>query len=67
VRNASARFARRTDGIVYRTAGIPTYASSGIFFKASDMFAHGLNERVPVDSFYQAVDHIHDLAVALGR
>jgi acetylornithine deacetylase/succinyl-diaminopimelate desuccinylase-like protein len=56
-----------TDGIVYRTAGIPTYASSGIFFKASDMFAHGLNERVSVDSFYQAVDHIHDLAVALGK
>jgi acetylornithine deacetylase/succinyl-diaminopimelate desuccinylase-like protein len=56
-----------TDGIVYRTAGIPTYASSGIFFKASDMFAHGLNERVPVASFYQAIDHIHDLAVVLGK
>jgi acetylornithine deacetylase/succinyl-diaminopimelate desuccinylase-like protein len=55
-----------TDGVVYRLAGIPTFATSGIFFKASDMFAHGLNERVPVTSFYQAVDHIHDLAVALG-
>jgi carboxypeptidase PM20D1 len=55
-----------TDGIVYRTAGIPTFASSGIFFKATDMFAHGLNERVPIASFYTAIEHIHDLAVALG-
>ena len=55
-----------TDGLVYRTAGIPTWASSGVFSKASDMFAHGLNERVPVASFYQALDHIHDLAVTLA-
>ncbi len=55
-----------TDGLVYRSAGIPTYATSGIFMKNSDVFAHGLNERIPVTSFYQAVDHIHDLAVSLG-
>jgi acetylornithine deacetylase/succinyl-diaminopimelate desuccinylase-like protein len=55
-----------TDGIVYRTAGIPTFATSGVFLKASDMFAHGLNERIPVASFYEAIDHIHDLAVTLG-
>jgi carboxypeptidase PM20D1 len=55
-----------TDGLVYRGAGIPTFASSGIFMKASDVFAHGLNERIPVAGFYQGVDHIHDLAVALG-
>jgi carboxypeptidase PM20D1 len=55
-----------TDGLVYRNAGIPTFATSGIFFKNSDMFAHGLDERIPVASFYQAIDHIHDLAVALG-
>ncbi|CAN5831916.1 M20/M25/M40 family metallo-hydrolase [soil metagenome] len=55
-----------TDGLVYRTAGIPTFASSGVFLKSSDMFAHGLNERIPVTSFYQGVDHIHDLAVALA-
>ena len=55
-----------TDGLVYRLAGIPTFASPGLFLKASDMFAHGLNERVPVSSFYRAIDHIHDLAVTLG-
>ena len=55
-----------TDGLIYRTAGIPTYASSGIFIKGSDIFYHGLNERIPVASFYGAIDHIHDLAVELG-
>jgi carboxypeptidase PM20D1 len=55
-----------TDGLVYRSAGIPTYASSGMFYKDSDIFFHGLNERVAVDSFYAALDHIHDLAIDLG-
>ncbi len=55
-----------TDGKVYRTAGIPTFASSGLFSKPSQMFAHGLNERLPVQSFYQGLDHIYALAVDLG-
>jgi acetylornithine deacetylase/succinyl-diaminopimelate desuccinylase-like protein len=56
-----------TDGKVYRKAGIPTFASSGLFSKASEMFAHGLNERLPVVSFYEGLDHIHRLAVELGN
>lgn len=55
-----------TDGKVYRTAGIPTFASSGLFSKPSQMFAHGLNERLPVASFYQGLEHIYLLAVDLG-
>ncbi len=55
-----------TDGLVYRAAGIPTWASSGVFIKPEEMFAHGLNERIPVKSFYEGVDHIYDLAVDLG-
>jgi hypothetical protein len=30
------------------------------------MFAHGLNERVPVTAFYQGVDHIYALAREFG-
>jgi carboxypeptidase PM20D1 len=56
-----------TDGKVYRTAGIPTFASSGLFAKPSEMFAHGLNERLPVKSFYEGLDHIYRLAVELGQ
>jgi carboxypeptidase PM20D1 len=55
-----------TDGLVYRNAGIPTWASSGGFMKPADMFAHGLDERLPVEAFYEALDHIHALAVELG-
>jgi acetylornithine deacetylase/succinyl-diaminopimelate desuccinylase-like protein len=55
-----------TDGKVYRIAGIPTFASSGLFTKPSEMFAHGLNERLPVTAFYQGLDHIYRLAVDLG-
>jgi acetylornithine deacetylase/succinyl-diaminopimelate desuccinylase-like protein len=55
-----------TDGLIYRSAGIPTWASSGSFIKPDEMFAHGLNERIPVKSFYDSVDHIYDLAVELG-
>jgi acetylornithine deacetylase/succinyl-diaminopimelate desuccinylase-like protein len=56
-----------TDGKVYRIAGIPTFASSGMFTRPSEMFAHGLNERLPVVAFYQGLDHIYKLAVELGR
>lgn len=55
-----------TDGRVYRTAGIPTFATSGLFSKPSEMFAHGLNERLPVTAFYQGLDHTYRLAVDLG-
>ncbi len=55
-----------TDGKVYRAAGIPTFASSGLFTKPSEMYAHGLNERIPVAAFYRGLDHIHRLAVELG-
>ncbi|HEY5810969.1 MAG TPA: M20/M25/M40 family metallo-hydrolase [Povalibacter sp.] len=55
-----------TDGKVYRTAGIPTFASSGLFTKPSQMFAHGLNERLPAAAFYQGLDHIYRLAIELG-
>jgi carboxypeptidase PM20D1 len=55
-----------TDGLIYRSAGIPTWASSGMFIKPDEMFAHGLNERLPVASFYAGIEHIHDLALALG-
>lgn len=55
-----------TDGRVYRAAGIPTFASSGIFRRNSDNFEHGLNERIPVKSFYESLDHVFSLAVELG-
>jgi acetylornithine deacetylase/succinyl-diaminopimelate desuccinylase-like protein len=46
-----------TDGAVYRSAGIPTYGVGGVFIKESEDFAHGLNERIRVDAFYDALTY----------
>lgn len=48
-----------TDGKEIRAAGIPTYGIMGIFMKDSDQFAHGLDERVPVRGFYDALEFWH--------
>jgi acetylornithine deacetylase/succinyl-diaminopimelate desuccinylase-like protein len=45
-----------TDGLHYRRAGIPTYGVMGLFMKDSDRFEHGLNERVPVRGFFDALE-----------
>jgi acetylornithine deacetylase/succinyl-diaminopimelate desuccinylase-like protein len=46
-----------TDGMHFRRAGIPTWAVSGLFMDPDEMYAHGLNERVPIEGFYGALDH----------
>lgn len=46
-----------TDGMHFRNAGIPTWAVSGVFMNPDEMFAHGLNERVPIKAFYDGLDH----------
>ena len=46
-----------TDGMHFRSAGIPTLGVSGIFMDPDDNFAHGLNERVPIKALYDALDH----------
>ena len=46
-----------TDGMHFRKAGIPTWAVSSRFMNPDEMFAHGLNERMPIKGFYDALDH----------
>lgn len=55
-----------TDGMHFRRAGIPTWAMSGIFMNPDEMFAHGLNERVPIKAFYDALDHWSIILKALA-
>ena len=55
-----------TDGLYFRAAGIPTYGVGGLFMKNSDSFAHGLNERIPVKSFYDDVAYWHVLLTDLA-
>ena len=46
-----------TDGMHFRNAGIPTWGMGGVIMNPDDGFAHGLNERMPIDAFYGALDH----------
>lgn len=46
-----------TDGREMRRAGIPTYGTTGLFSRSEDSFAHGLNERILVRSFFDALKH----------
>ena len=47
-----------TDGKHYRAAGIPTYGANLEFSRpGEDTGAHGLNERVPVASFFESLDY----------
>lgn len=55
-----------TDGVVFRGAGIPTYGVGGIFLKDGDGFAHGLDERLPVEAFYYGLDHWHAIIQELA-
>jgi len=55
-----------TDSLFFRAEGIPSYGVSGIFMKPSDDYAHGLNERVPVDSIPGALEHWHTLLTELA-
>lgn len=45
-----------TDGMHFRTAGIPVWGVSSGFMRAEDNFAHGLNERFPKKSFDDSLD-----------
>jgi acetylornithine deacetylase/succinyl-diaminopimelate desuccinylase-like protein len=55
-----------TDGKWTRIAGMPTYGVSGLLIQPNDDFSHGLNERVPVRSFYSALEHWHILLTELA-
>lgn len=46
-----------TDSVFWRALGIPSYGVSGLFMRAEDAFAHGLNERVPTSAIAPALQH----------
>jgi acetylornithine deacetylase/succinyl-diaminopimelate desuccinylase-like protein len=50
-----------TDGKFTRIAGIPTYGISCMFFEMNDSRAHGKDERVGVQDFYDGVEFNYKL------
>jgi len=45
-----------TDGLWVRNAGIPVYGVSAVFERPGDIRAHGLDERIGVEEFHDAVE-----------
>ncbi|MDP9204686.1 MAG: M20/M25/M40 family metallo-hydrolase [Gemmatimonadota bacterium] len=56
-----------TDGAFLRAAGIPTYGVSGVFLDIDDIRAHGRDERIMVQSFYDGVEYIYALVREFAR
>src|SRR6184192_161690 len=50
-----------TDGLFLRNAGIPTYGVSAVFEDPNDIRAHGRDERIGVQSFYDALEFWHHM------
>ena len=55
-----------TDGLYLRRAGIPTYGVSGLFNDVDDNRAHGQDERILIESFYEGQEFLYRLVKALS-
>ncbi len=56
-----------TDGALLRAVGIPVYGVDGTWIVSpDDERAHGKDERVPVKSFNQNLDHWHELLMKVA-
>ncbi len=56
-----------SDGVRFRQAGIPVYGVSGVFIEVNDYRAHGQDERIEVQAFYEGVEFMYRLMRALAR
>jgi acetylornithine deacetylase/succinyl-diaminopimelate desuccinylase-like protein len=56
-----------SDSVYTRAAGIPTYGLCSIFYDLDDDRAHGDDERIGVDNFYEGVEFTYRLLKTLSR
>jgi acetylornithine deacetylase/succinyl-diaminopimelate desuccinylase-like protein len=56
-----------TDGRFLNTAGIPTYGMSGMFAVPGESNAHGLNEKIRVQSLYEGRDFLEAIVRDYAR
>lgn len=56
-----------TDGLFFRSTGMPVYGVDGTWIVSpDDERAHGQDERVPVKAFYENLEHWHDMLKELA-
>ena len=56
-----------TDGLYLRNAGIPVYGVSGLFGDINDVRAHGQNERILIESYFDGQEFLYRLTQSLSR
>jgi len=56
-----------TDGLFLRNAGIPVYGVSGLFRDMEDNRAHGQNERILIESYFEGQEFLYRLMTRLSR
>jgi acetylornithine deacetylase/succinyl-diaminopimelate desuccinylase-like protein len=56
-----------TDGRYLRVAGIPTYGVSGFFSDRDDVRAHGRDERMGVNSFFEGQNFLYEVVKELAN
>jgi len=56
-----------TDGLYLRSAGIPTYGLQGIFIERDDFRAHGQDERLGINEFYEGDAFLYELVKSLAQ
>jgi len=56
-----------TDGLYLRKAGIPVYGVSGLFGEIDDVRAHGQNERILIESYFDGQEFLYRLTKTLSR
>jgi acetylornithine deacetylase/succinyl-diaminopimelate desuccinylase-like protein len=54
-----------SDSIYTMAAGIPSYGISGVAIDRHDVRAHGKDERIRIESFYEGVDFYYRYLKAL--
>ena len=56
-----------TDGLFLRNVGIPVYGVSGLFNDIDDVRAHGQNERIRIESYFEGQEFLYQLTQTLSR
>ena len=56
-----------TDGLFLRNVGIPVYGVSGLFNDIDDNRAHGQNERIRIESYFEGQEFLYQLTQTLSR
>jgi acetylornithine deacetylase/succinyl-diaminopimelate desuccinylase-like protein len=56
-----------TDGLFLRSAGTPVYGVSGLFSDIDDNRAHGQNERILIESYFEGQEFLYRLMTRLSR